>query len=91
MPAIVLNRDLKKMVVEELRGEKVLDLKVDETVDHTGEPILDITVTLRHQDAVRASGKSLLKLLRRTSDYLLSRGDARFPHFHFVTSEEIAA
>jgi len=85
-----MDKDVKRMVAEELSGEKVLDLKIEETLDHTGDPILDITVVLKHRDAVNASGKSLLKLLRRTSDYLLSRGDTRFPHYHFVTSDEFA-
>ena len=90
MSLVSLTKDVKKMAAEELRGEKILNLKVEEAIDHTGDPILDITVVLQHRDAVNASGKSLLKLLRRTSDYLLSRGDDRFPHFHFVTSDELA-
>ncbi len=79
------------MVTEELRGERVRDLKVEESLDHLGDPILDIIVVLESNDMIGASGKSLLRLLHRASDYLLAHGDQRFPHFRFKTTEDVGA
>jgi hypothetical protein len=86
-----LDRELKKIAIEELRGEKVRGLRIEETVDHSGEPILDITVVIEANDDVKVTGKSLLQMLRRASDYLLARGDQRFPHFRFATTEDVGA
>ena len=91
MTSAALRSHLKKITAEELRGAEVLDLSVEETVDHGGDPILDIAVTVTLRNAKAASGKSLLNLLRRTSDYLISQGDTRFPHFHFIAANEVAA
>jgi hypothetical protein len=91
MSSATLNRDFKKMAAEELSGEKVRGITIEESVDHTGDAILDITVVLESNDKVKVSGKSLLQLLRRASDYLLARNDQRFPHFHFKTTDDISA
>jgi hypothetical protein len=90
---LVKDEDIPKIVrelaAEEFPPGSVDDVLCEPTVDLDGRDAFEITVVLVPEREPELTGEQTLGLQYRTRQYLLKRGDDRFPFIDFTTTDEL--
>jgi hypothetical protein len=80
----------REVAAAALTSERVDDVLVEPDVDQWDRDALRITIVLKDRKNLRVSGAAATSIMLAVGDFLISRGDERFPHTRFVTTRELA-
>jgi hypothetical protein len=81
---------VKEIATATLKGERVDDVLVEPDFDQLDRDALRITIVLKDRKNLKIEGEANVSIIVATSDFLLSKGDERFPYTRFVTTKELA-
>lgn len=83
-----LEDTVRGTLLTELTTVSVVDLEVQEDVDHDGDPILRIRVTFRN-DGGKLEATKVKGLIRHLRSALAEANEARFPVISFRVENEV--
>lgn len=75
---------------KEFHPVKFVEVVVAETLDHDGDPVLDVTAIYEANDTV-LDGSKLSAIVRHLRPVLSDSGEERFPMMSFVTRSDYDA
>lgn len=85
-----IREKVKEIAAATLKTERVDDVLVETDFDQLDRDALRITIVLRDRKNLKVGGEASGSIRLQTSDFLLGKGDERFPYTRFVTTKELA-
>ena len=84
-----LRAALREPITSAIRKHQVSDMHLSEDTDHDGEPILRLDVVIAGK-SFRLDPAEMQSATLRAREYLLERGDIRFPVITYISAHELA-
>lgn len=81
---------VKEIADAALKGERVDDVLVEPDFDQLDRDALRITIVLKDRKNLKVTGEANVSIILAVSDFLVSKGDERFPYTRVVTTKELA-